>query len=110
MIHIKPSKDLIKVESAFGGLAIYRTAAIPPEANYSGYTETNIEISEHVPFNKKINEYFADSIYIDPELIIGKSPFQHTKYAGLRGLIIFRFKCLLINLIKVIKTKFLNNS
>ncbi len=77
MIKINPNSDIIKVDSAFGGLAIYRINSIPREAHYQGQLN-KIEICEHVFFNKFITSNGGE-IFINPKLIIGKAPFEHKK-------------------------------
>lgn len=50
----EPSK-FIEVDSAFGGIAIYKLKSIPNDCNYKGnYDEDNSEQCEHVQFNKCI--------------------------------------------------------
>ena len=79
-VAIPKNKDLIEVDSCFGGLAIYKSSSIK-DAEYDGKLKNceclrhNIlgkcidEISEHVPFNKKIKEN-GGKIFINPKLII----------------------------------------
>jgi hypothetical protein len=49
----KPGQ-LIEVDSAFGGTAVYKLSSIPLECRYVGKRENGEEICEHVPFNKCI--------------------------------------------------------
>ncbi len=51
MLHISQSNQPISVESAFGGLAIYRTSCLL-SSDYEGYQDGRI-ICEHVPMSQK---------------------------------------------------------
>jgi hypothetical protein len=57
---------LIKVESAFGGAAIYHTEKLK-NCRYSSYVN-NIEICEHVPFHKMLIEN-GGKLFINPNFI-----------------------------------------
>jgi len=70
MIRIKSSSDLIEVDSAFGGLAIYKKSSIPKNAQYIGLDENNEEICEHLSFHNSIRKN-KGKIFINPQLIIG---------------------------------------
>ena len=72
MVYIKSSSDLIEVDSAFGGLAIYKKSSIPKNAKYNGLDENNEEICEHVSFHNSIRKN-KGKIFINPKLIIGPS-------------------------------------
>lgn len=67
MIRIKKSSEWIEVDSAFGGLAIYKKSVIQ-SASYQGLTENQKPICEHVPFNLQIREQGA-RIFINPKFI-----------------------------------------
>ena len=77
MIKINPNLKIIKVDSAFGGLTIYRINSIPREAHYQGQLN-KIKICEYVFFNKFITSNGAE-IFINPKLIMGEAPFEHKK-------------------------------
>ena len=77
MIKIDKSDNLIKVNSAFGGLAIYKKSSIPRDALYKGKDIEGKTICEHVIFNNFIKTN-GGKIYINPNLIIGESPKEHT--------------------------------
>jgi glycosyltransferase involved in cell wall biosynthesis len=63
--HIEKNHPLIKVKSAFGGLAIYNTSYLDPTINlYFGGTGEQ-EVCEHVSFHESIN----GNIYINPRMI-----------------------------------------
>jgi glycosyltransferase involved in cell wall biosynthesis len=57
----------IKVESAFGGLGIYRMEAFL-SGNYAGLDSTGNELCEHVPFHADLVEN-GYRIYIFPQLV-----------------------------------------
>jgi hypothetical protein len=67
MITIPENSDWIEVESAFGGLAVYRRAALH-DARYIGLTAQKEEICEHVTFHKMLRSKGA-RIFINPRLI-----------------------------------------
>jgi hypothetical protein len=67
MIHLDPDNELIEVESAFGGLAVYRTEAFLA-GSYSGVNSNGDQICEHVPFHQQIREA-GFRVYINPALI-----------------------------------------
>jgi hypothetical protein len=62
------SKDtkLIDVDSAFGGIAIYKLSSIPDNCNYIGVKANGEEDCEHVEFNKCIKNNNG-KIYINRE-------------------------------------------
>ncbi|MEH3109292.1 MAG: glycosyltransferase family A protein [Agrobacterium cavarae] len=72
--HISPLTAPIKVESAFGGLGVYKVDAIG-DALYIGLTENGAQVCEHVSFNKEIGK--AGSLYILPSLL-NDAPSEHT--------------------------------
>lgn len=67
MITIDPSEEWIEVDSAFGGLAVYRKEAIC-DARYIGLDEAGNEVCEHVSFNNQL-KLSGRRIFINPELI-----------------------------------------
>ena len=76
MLTISESDDWIEVESAFGGLAIYPTAAIG-DSHYLGLDNQGCEVVDHIGFNQGIrnNGY---SIFINPKMI-NTSFNEHTE-------------------------------
>jgi len=86
MIKIKKGKNLISVKSAFGGFAIYNTSRIPKDACYSGIYDNGEEKVDHLDFNLSIYNSNPGKFFINPNLIIGPSPYEHTKFAGIIGL------------------------
>lgn len=69
MISISESEDWIEVDSAFGGLGIYRVAAIHG-LRYQGLNHRGEEVSEHVSFHRQIRDG-GGKIFINPQLING---------------------------------------
>jgi FkbM family methyltransferase len=65
----------IQVQSAFGGLGIYRSSAIQG-ARYDGVTASGVECSEHVPFNAKVAE--RGTLLILPTLR-NRAPLEHLR-------------------------------
>lgn len=66
MFKIPKSAEWIQVESAFGGLGIYKTK-VALESNYSGLDENGEPICEHVPFHKQIAAK-GGRLFINPAL------------------------------------------
>ncbi len=104
MIKLNKYLSFIEVDSAFGGLAIYKTSSIPKNAKYVGENKNNNPICEHVIFHKFIKDS-GGKIFINPAMIIGKAPNEHIKYKKLFGKIIFYFKSYIIYLLKNIQMK-----
>lgn len=67
MIKIPKNWNWIKVESAFGGIGIYRTAYLD-NCKYEGTNTIGEQVCEHVSFNSGIIEN-GGSIYINPKFI-----------------------------------------
>ena len=67
MIKIDQNTDWIEVESAFGGLAIYKKDAINT-AYYIGIDNDGTEMCEHVNFHKMLREN-GKRIFINPKFI-----------------------------------------
>ncbi len=72
MIKIPPKSDWIEVDSAFGGLAIYKSHLFSSDAKYFGVTKDYKRICEHVPFHATLKEEGA-RIMINPALINTRS-------------------------------------
>ena len=66
-IRIAPESGLIEVESAFGGLAIYRPWVVGT-SRYEGTTPDGFPVSEHVPFHHGARAAGA-RIFINPRMI-----------------------------------------
>ena len=76
MVHIAPTRPWIEVDSAFGGLAIYRRAAIGA-ARYVGLDEQGREVCDHVGLNLAMRAA-GRRIFVNPALINARS----TQHAG----------------------------
>lgn len=68
MIRIPKDSDWIEVESAFGGLAIYKSSTLRAHAEYIGITNKGGPICEHVPFHAALRSNGA-RIFINPAFI-----------------------------------------
>jgi hypothetical protein len=88
MIRIKPSSEWIEVDSAFGGLAVYKRATFI-KGVYEGLTPTHQPICEHVPFNLSLRAQGA-KIFINPKLI----NFNRTDHSIRSGLVYQLFRIL----------------
>jgi len=67
MITLPFNAEWVEVDSAFGGLAIYRRKAIE-QANYIGLNDEGAEICEHVLFHRQLRQR-GYRIFINPKLI-----------------------------------------
>lgn len=67
MITIPQDADWLEVDSAFGGLAIYRREALN-NAKYQGTAEMGDPVCEHVPFHQLLKAKGA-RIFINPRLV-----------------------------------------
>lgn len=67
MIEIDRAEEWIEVDSAFGGLAVYRREALE-NANYVGSDEAGRGVCEHVALNCQIRDN-GYKIFINPQLI-----------------------------------------
>jgi hypothetical protein len=67
MIQLPATQAWVKVDSAFGGLAIYRRS-VYERGHYSGLTEGGEEVCEHVPFHATLQQLGA-RLFINPALI-----------------------------------------
>lgn len=76
---ISPTEEWIPVDSAFGGLAIYKRSYFEL-GKYIGHTGDGFRTCEHVPFHEKLKEAGAN-IFINPGLINcgwNEHNFQHS--------------------------------
>jgi glycosyltransferase involved in cell wall biosynthesis len=67
MVNIPPQSDWLPVQSAFGGLAVYRTSSLH-HARYVGLTSEGRPVCEHVAFHARILVQ-GGPIFINPQLI-----------------------------------------
>nr|WP_321444358.1 hypothetical protein [uncultured Cohaesibacter sp.] len=72
---IAPDRGLIEVESAFGGMGIYRLSMLT-ECRYIGLDDDGNEICEHVAFNRDIISK-GGKLFIDAGLITGTGRENH---------------------------------
>ena len=72
------TKGFVKVDSAFGGIAIYKSS-IYFDSNYNGISESGIPICEHVPFNLGLVEKGA-KLFINPEFVNCESSMNSLSY------------------------------
>ena len=91
MIHIDSSHDWIEVESAFGGLAIYRRSLLDSGAFYKGVNEFGDQVCEHVSLHAQIRS-MGGRIFINP-MMMNTSPREHVKHLSCIGLVRLWFKC-----------------
>lgn len=78
MIEIPKNSEWIEVDSAFGGLGIYRREAISDEV-YIGLNNLGAEVCEHVSFHKELRAK-GKKIFINPALINGELNEHSVKY------------------------------
>jgi hypothetical protein len=67
MITVPVNSNWIEVDSAFGGLAVYRRTAFD-DSSYVGLADLGEEICEHVPFHKSLTRK-GYRIFINPKMI-----------------------------------------
>jgi hypothetical protein len=80
MIEIAPLHDWIAVDSAFGGLAIYRADAIAG-LRYRGLTPEGAEVCEHVALHAAMRARGA-RLFINPRLLNGSAGDGATYWPG----------------------------
>ena len=91
MIKIDSSEDWVEVESAFGGLAIYRKSILDSGTYYVGVNECGDQVCEHVSLHAHIRS-MGGRIFINP-MMMNTSPREHVKYLSCIGLVRLWFKC-----------------
>ena len=106
MMHIPKESEWIEVDSAFGGMAIYKFQAFI-SSEYCGLTENGTEICEHVQFNKKIKEN-GYKIYINPAFINAVNT-EHVRSVYIKTILLLIFNENIIKKIKHYKNKIFNN-
>jgi hypothetical protein len=82
MVRIPEDSDWIEVDSAFGGLAIYRRQAIG-DAKYVGLNSEGFEVSDHVAFHELLKRNGAN-VFINPRLI-NTGYTEHTGHFRIMG-------------------------
>lgn len=68
MLRINKKSNWIKVDSSFGGFAIYKSQFLLMSNHYEGLDENGKMVCEHVTFHKKLTDNGA-RIYINPAMI-----------------------------------------
>lgn len=81
MVVIPPDDDWIEVESAFGGLAVYRCEAVAG-LRYAGLTPEGREVCEHVPFHQALRAR-GGKVFLNPRLLNGSAGDGATYWPGL---------------------------
>lgn len=103
MLEIPKSADWIEVDSAFGGLAIYRLSVIK-SATYNGLAPNGDEVCEHVCFNSQIKSN-GGRIFINPSFI-NASVTEHSCNTSYRGAVLFFLRCKLCSIIRKLRMEF----
>jgi hypothetical protein len=80
MVHIDPRRPLIEVDSAFGGLAVYKRQALLA-GRYVGLDNEGGEVCEHVTLHAQLRAQ-GHRIFINPALINART----TRHAGRKKL------------------------
>jgi hypothetical protein len=75
MLTLKPSIPRIEVQSAFGGMALYKLSDLPADINYLGLIGGR-QVCEHVPLNESLVK-LGRRLFIEPRLIIARYT-EHT--------------------------------
>jgi hypothetical protein len=86
MVRIPTNRDWIEVDSAFGGLAIYRKTILSG-ASYRGTDAAGASVCEHVALHAAIRERHG-RIFINPALI--NSGFNRHSFDALPGSVLYR--------------------
>lgn len=90
MIKIPSHADWIEVESAFGGLAIYRKNMLE-NVSYVGLSPDGKEVCEHVSLHHQIRDK-GGRIYINTKMVNARA-VEHTSNSTGLGLVRFWFRC-----------------
>jgi hypothetical protein len=80
-LRIPRDADWIEVDSAFGGLAIYKSELLNSEAFYDGLRSDGKVICEHVPFHKQLRNLGA-RLFVNPALVNARTT-DHTRRLSL---------------------------
>jgi len=90
MITIPRDSQWIRVLSAFGGMAVYRKEILKG-IRYRGLDQKGDEVCEHVSLCNQITSK-GGRVFINPNLI-NVNVVEHSRHAGLFGLLKFWFLC-----------------
>ncbi len=107
MVTIPPHADWIEVDSAFGGLAIYRRDALN-DARYVGLSADGTELCEHVAFHADIRAR-GGRVFINPALI-NAAVNDYAKVATPAGIVRFYLRCQRDTLARRVKSHRLYNA
>ena len=94
MIRIPRNAEWIEVESAFGGLGIYRPQALR-EKRYHGRDAAGAVICEHVMLHQQMRQAGC-RLFINPGLV-NDSITEHTRHASLFGAVRHRLRQLVMD-------------
>ena len=97
MVRIPLSAELIEVDSAFGGLAIYKRAVLE-SVRYRGISSANKEVCEHVPLHQQIKAR-GGTIVINPSLV-NADVVEHARNATPLGLLRFWMYCQMLSILE----------
>jgi hypothetical protein len=86
MVRIPTTREWIEVDSAFGGLAIYRKAILAG-ASYCGTDDADASVCEHVALHASIRQRHG-RIFINPALI--NSGYNRHSFDALPGSVLYR--------------------
>jgi hypothetical protein len=86
MVRIPSNREWIAVDSAFGGLAIYRKAILT-DASYRGTDDAGISVCEHVALHAAIRQRHG-RIFINPAMI--NSGYNRHSFDALPGSVLYR--------------------
>lgn len=92
MIKLPRGAPWIEVDSAFGGLAVYKRNSFLA-STYSGIDHAGDEVCEHVSFHRRIRE-LGGRIFINPKLI-NAGVVEHAKFVSGWGRVSFLGRCVL---------------
>jgi hypothetical protein len=102
MIRIPPNSNWIPVDSAFGGLAIYKSDAVVG-LRYAGLTATGTEICEHVSFNFEFKRR-GGRLLINPKML-NDSWNEHNEAMKQRKIIKRNLKRIFSNNLDLVRRK-----
>ncbi|MCP5001659.1 MAG: hypothetical protein GY933_23705 [Hyphomicrobiales bacterium] len=81
LVKLDVGRGFVRVQSAFGGIGLYRLQALHG-CTYVGVDDEGHEICEHVSFNEALDAN-GEQLFIDPALINGSGDRRHYKGMGL---------------------------
>ncbi len=90
MVRIPVDHDWIEVESAFGGLALYKASSLM-SGSYIGLNSLGDEMCEHVSLHRAIRSA-GGRIFINPRLV-NHGTSEHVTNASVGRLLVFWLRC-----------------